>query len=248
MNQETILLIIQNEYIVFPLAISLFILFFHSVKIFLPKQIYFVRHGETVLNKEHIRQGSEGGLSEGGKEQAVKTAIRLAKMHLEHMYVSPYERTKETAEIINQYAHVPFTYTHLLAERKNPTDIIGKKYDDLNVEKIVNQIDLSNHDSNFRLSDEENFSDLQKRAKKLLRFLKYRPYTRIVCVTHGIFLKMVLAHITYSSKLTPLTHATLTYLTTVHNAGITLIQYNPWNIFLGKKTWSIVVFDDVSKI
>ncbi len=240
--------ILENEYIVFLLVLLFLVIIFRIGKIVFPKDVYFIRHGETLLNKEHVRQGSEGGLSEEGKEQAMKTGLRLSKMHLEHMYVSPYERTQETAEIINQYTHIPVSYTPLLAERKNPTDIIGKKYDDLEVEKIVNQIDLSNHDPDFRFSDEENFSDMQQRAQKLLSFLAVRPYTRIVCVTHGIFLKMVLAHITYGARLTPLTHATLTYLTTVHNAGITLLRYNPWNRFLGKNVWTIVVFDDVSKL
>ncbi len=231
------------------LAALLFIFFGRSFfRIFLPKRIYFIRHGETILNKAHIRQDSIGGLSDEGKKQAQETGIRLSKMHIQHMYISPYERTAETAGIINNFVHTPFTLTPLLAERRNPSEIIGKKYDDLAVEKIVNQIDLSNHDAEYRYSDEENFADLQNRAKKLLKYLAFRPYTTILCVTHGIFLKMVLAHIVYGEKLTPLIHATLTYLTTVDNAGITLVKYNPWNAFLGKKTWSIVVFNDTTQI
>lgn len=231
------------------LAVLLFIFFGRSFfRIFLPKRIYFVRHGETILNKAHIRQDSIGGLSDEGKKQAQETGMRLSKMHIQHMYVSPYERTVETAGIINNFVHTPFSLTPLLTERRNPSEIIGKKYDDLVVEKIVNQIDLSNHDAEYRYSDEENFADLQNRAKKFLKYLTFRPYTTILCVTHGIFLKMVLAHIVYDEKLTPLIHATLTYLTTVDNAGITLVKYNPWNAFLGKKTWSIVVFNDTTQI
>ncbi len=242
------LAIFQNENISILTAILCIFLSLSFARIFLPKRIYFVRHGETILNKAHIRQDSVGGLTDDGRKQAEETGLRLAKMHIEHMYVSPYERTAETAGIINNFIHTPFTYTQLLAERRNPSEIIGKKYDDLSVEKIINQIDLSNHDAEYRYSDEENFTDLQGRAKKLLRYLAFRPYTTILCVTHGIFLKMVLAHISYSQKLTPLIHATLTYLTTVDNAGITLVKYNPWNMFFGKETWSIVVFNDIAQI
>lgn len=234
------------------MALILFIIFglvfIIFIKVFSPKRIYFVRHGETILNAAHIRQDNKGGLTEEGKEQARATGVRLSRMHIEHMYISPYERTIETAGIINEYVHVSFTYTKILAERRNPTEILGKKYDDIVVEKIVNKIDLANHDSKFRYSDEENFVDLQKRAKKLLRYLAFRPHKTITCVTHGIFLKMILAHITYGKKLTPLVHATLTYLTVVNNAGITFVTYNPWNIFLGKKVWNIVVFNDISKV
>jgi len=241
-------LFLQNENIGLVLLIIFFCIIIFFWKILSPKHIYFVRHGETILNAAHIRQDNKGGLTEDGKEQAKATGVRLSKMHIEHMYVSPYERTIETAGLINEYVHVSFTYTKLLAERRNPTEILGKKYDDIEVEKIVNQIDLANHDSKFRYSDEENFADLQKRAKKLLRYVAFRPHKTIACVTHGIFLKMILAHITYGTKLTPLVHATLTYLTVVNNAGITFVTYNPWNIFLGKKVWNIVIFNDISKM
>lgn len=240
--------IFQSENI--GIVIALLFIFFGTsfIRIFLPKRIYFIRHGETILNKAHIRQDNVGGLSEEGKKQAQETGMRLSKMHIQHMYVSPYERTTETAGIINNFVHTPFTYTPLLVERRNPSEIIGKEYDDLVVEKIVNQIDLSNHDAGYRYSDEENFTDLQNRAKKLLRYLAFRPYTTILCITHGIFLKMVLAHIVYDKKLTPLIHATLTYLTTVDNAGMTLVTYNPWRVLSGKKTWEIVVFNDIAQI
>lgn len=240
--------LLLNEDVTLLLLLVFLLLVFFGFKIFLPKRIYFVRHGETILNAAHIRQDDRGGLTDDGREQAKATGIRLARMHIEHMYISPYERTIETSGIINEFVRIPFTYTKLLTERKNPTEIIGKKSDDLEVEKIVNQIDLANHDKNFRYSNEENFADLQKRAEKLLRYLAFRPYKTILCVTHGIFLKMVLANIVYGKTLTPLIHATLTYLTTVNNAGITLVTYNPWNFFLGKKIWSIVIFDDISKI
>jgi probable phosphoglycerate mutase len=245
---QLITILLQDENIAIIIFIGCAIAAILMFKVLSPKRIYFVRHGETILNAAHIRQDNTGGLTEVGKEQAKVTGLRLSKMHIGHMYVSPYERTVETAAIINETAHVPFTYTKLLAERRNPSEIVGKKYDDLEVEKIINHIDLANHDQNFRYSNEENFADLQARAKKLLRYLAYRPHTTIACVTHGIFLKMVLAHIVYGAKLTPLVHATLTYLTTVNNAGITLVTYNPWNFFVGKKSWNIVVFNDISKV
>jgi broad specificity phosphatase PhoE len=248
MDMSFLEVIFQNENLTILIALFLILFATSLARIFLPKRIYFVRHGETILNKAHIRQDNIGGLSDEGKKQAQETGMRLSKMHIQHMYVSPYERTIETAGIINNFVHTPFTYIALLTERRNPSEIIGKKYDDLDVEKVVNQIDLSNHDAAYRYSDEENFTDLQNRATKLLKFLAFRPYTTILCVTHGIFLKMVLAHIVYSEKLTPLIHATLTYLTTVDNAGITLVKYNPWNFFLGKKTWSIVVFNDTTQM
>src|SRR5476649_1187741 len=91
------------------------------------KIIYFVRHGETESNAEGIRQGSAGSLTEKGREQALATAMRFPKNkgRPQAIIASPYERTKETAEIIGKYLKMPAEYSDLLVERKNPTEILG---------------------------------------------------------------------------------------------------------------------------
>ena len=66
------------------------------------KLIYFVRHGETVLNAKGIRQGREGALTDRGRAQALETAKRFPKEKgkPEVMIASPFERTIETASIV----------------------------------------------------------------------------------------------------------------------------------------------------
>lgn len=218
------------------------------LSLFRKKYIYFVRHGETILNAARIRQGDKGFLSEVGIAQAESVGLRFAKMHIQHMYVSPFERTVQTADIMNTHIQVPITYTALLAERKNPSQIIGKSYDDLEVKRITDQMDLAYHDPHYRIADEENFSDMKLRAKKLLRYLAFRPYARIVCVTHGIFLRMVLGYIQDGENLDVPTYVKLAFLNTVNNAGITLVTYSPWRRLIGKSGYEIVVFNDVSKV
>jgi hypothetical protein len=51
-------------------------------------------------------------------------------------------------------------------ERKNPSEIIGKHTDDSEVTRIVDQMDLAYHLDEYRFSDEENFTDLKKRARE----------------------------------------------------------------------------------
>ena len=53
-----------------------------------PRRYYFGRHGETLLNKQHIKQGAEGGLSEEGKQQAevVGAALGQALERLHQKY------------------------------------------------------------------------------------------------------------------------------------------------------------------
>src|SRR3989338_7885856 len=84
------------------------------------KIIYFVRHGETELNAKGIRQGPEGSLSAKGREQALATAKRFPKHkgRPEVIISSPYQRTKETANIISEELKMPVEYCDLLEERR----------------------------------------------------------------------------------------------------------------------------------
>ncbi len=230
------------------IAIALLLISLRLSSLFRKKYIYFVRHGETILNAARIRQDDKGFLSEAGIMQAKSVGLRMAQMHIQHMYVSPFERTVQTADIMNTYIQVPITYTALLAERKNPSQIVGKSYDDLEVKQITDQMDLAYHDPHFRITDEENFSDMKLRAKKLLRYLAFRPYVRIVCVTHSIFLRMVLGYMQDGENLDVPTYVKLAFLHTVNNAGITLVTYNPWRMIIGKSGYEIIVFNDVSKV
>lgn len=213
-----------------------------------PKRIYFVRHGETLLNAAHIRQDEKGGLSEVGKQQAQETAIRLKKMHVQKFFCSPYERAQETATIIRTLVHKPIELTPLLVERKNPSEIIGKGYDDPEVVKIVSLIDGGYHDDTLRYSDEENFQDLKDRAKKLVAFLEEQRESVICCITHGMYLKMVLAYILHRENLHAPEYVKLSFFNKADNAGITLCRYSPLKRFNKTRGWEILAFSDESKI
>lgn len=214
------------------------------------KLFYFVRHGESLLNAAAIRQGSEGSLSDKGKEQAVATGKRLANHKIDIILVSPYVRTKETAALINQQLSEPKTieYVDLLHERRNPSEIIGKPMSDPNILRIVETIDKTFHSDDYRFSDEENFQDLKDRARNLLDYLAARPEKNILVVTHGIFLRMVVAYIEYGERLNAATYNTLSYFNASNNAAITACEYHK-GIFgpPKEKRWKVLAWDDYSR-
>ena len=210
------------------------------------KLIYFVRHGETILNAKGIRQGSEGALTENGREQALATAHRFPKEkgRPQVLIASPYERTKETAEIIaKEIGMKHIEYCDLLVERRNPTEIIGKWGGDREVKEIVDRIDKSFHEDNLRYSDEENFMDLKNRAKKLLKYIRHRREERIIMVTHGIFLKMVTAYMILGDNLTASEYNKLSYFNTIDNAGIAICSYTTH--WFSKNEWKVLVWNDL---
>lgn len=210
------------------------------------KLIYFVRHGESELNAKGIRQGPDGPLSPKGRAQALETAKKFPKHKGKPQIIisSPYQRTRETAEIIARELHMKVHYSPLLVERKNPTEIVGHYKDDRDVRLIVDQIDKSFHDDNLRYSDEENFTDLKKRAKKLLRYIRWRRQKRIIMVTHSIFLKMVVSYILEGEALTASEYNKLSYYNPIANAGMTIIQYVPH--WFKKNEWKILTWNGES--
>lgn len=219
------------------------------------KIFYMIRHGETVLNAQHIRQGPEGPLSDLGINQSIVTGKRLSKMRFDAIICSPYQRTVETAKLVVEQLKYKkeIEYSNLLVERKNPSEIIGKSAELPEVAHIVDIIDKSFHDNDYRYSDEENFNDLKTRAGYLLKYLSKRPEKKILIITHSIFLKMVAAYIEKGEKLNAKQYNLFSYMNTSNNASITICEYNSgWlgDGIIGRyfypleKRWRLVAWDD----
>jgi probable phosphoglycerate mutase len=210
------------------------------------KIIYFVRHGETESNAQNIKQGAEGHLTEKGREQALAAAKRFPKHkgRPQIIIASPYERTRETAEIISKELKIPVTYSNLLVERRNPSQVIGHWGGELEVKQIMDRMDRSYHPDNLRIADEENFVDLKKRAKKLLSFIEWRMEKRIIMVTHSNFLKMIASYMLYGEKLTASQYSSLNYFNPISNSGMAICSYT--SHWFKKDEWKIIVWNDLS--
>ena len=209
-----------------------------------PRRFFFIRHGETLLNAEHIRQGEDGMLSQKGREQAEQVGRALKQIHIKHIISSTYPRAKETADILNTYLKVPITYSPLLVERRNPSEIIRKDRDAPEVAHIVDQMDLAYHEDDYRFSNEENFVDLKKRARKCLFLLARQGARETVVVTHHIFLKMLVAYMLYREQLHAADFVKLSFFNFLDNAGITICEFHPWKMFNATRGWEIVAYNE----
>ncbi|KND49005.1 MAG: hypothetical protein AB200_01070 [Parcubacteria bacterium C7867-005] len=210
------------------------------------KVIYFVRHGESVLNSQGIRQGAEGALTDKGREQALATARKFPKHkgRPQVLISSPFERTKETSDIIaHELGITDIEYSDLLKERRNPREIIGHHGDESEVRQIIDLIDKGFHKDNFRYSDEENFADLKERAKALLEYISQRKEKRILMVTHNIFLKMIISYMLMGESLTASEYNKLSFLNPIENAGLTICTYKKWPFC--KPEWKLLVWNDI---
>ena len=80
-------------------------------------RIYLVRHGETAWNATGRFQGhTDVPLSENGKAQAERLALRLNREKITAFYSSDLSRAKETAEILAKEHELPVTYLPALRE------------------------------------------------------------------------------------------------------------------------------------
>lgn len=211
------------------------------------KIIYFVRHGETLLNAVNIRQAEGGSLSEKGRQQAHATAKRFphSRGRPEVIIASPYKRTRETANIIAEELHMKVEYSDLLVERRNPSEIVGHSGSDRDVRTIVDKIDNSYHADELRYSDEENFVDLKNRAEDLLEYIKQRPEKKIITVTHGIFLKMIVSYMLYGENLSASMYNSLSYKNPIDNASMAICSYTTH--WIKKDEWKLIVWNDMSE-
>lgn len=209
-----------------------------------PRRFYIVRHGETVLNAQHVRQGPEGALSEEGRNQARQVGEYLKRYHIKCIISSTYERARETASILKSILKAPAMYSDLFVERRNPKEIIGKHRDLPEVVKIVDQMDLAYHPDDYRFSDEENFTDLKERARKCLDLLALQAERNTVIVTHHVFLKVLVAYMLYRERLHAADFAKLAFFNFSDNAAVTVCEHNPWMAFSKTRGWRVISFNE----
>lgn len=229
------------------LIIGSAVLFVVIIMLMRPRRYYIIRHGETVLNSEHVRQGEEGALSEKGKMQAKKAAEYLAQFKIEKIVSSTYPRARETADIIKERLHVPVRYSKLLVERKNPTEIIGKSTSDPEVIRIVDHMDNAYHADDYRYSDEENFLELRRRARRALGMLSRTLALQTCVITHHHFLKMLVAFMLYRRRLHAGDFVKLSYFNMSDNAAITVVEYHPWKFWNSQRGWEVISFNEHPK-
>ena len=167
------------------------------------KTIYFVRHGQSEGNAGEVWVDGTSPLSDAGKEQAQAVAERIVKLPVDLVVSSPMLRTKETAEIIAQRIGKQVAYSDFFVERRHPSFSFGRVRSDPDVMKVYREIRQNFHVSGYRYSDEENFDDFKVRALAGLNYLAERDEKNILVVTHGFFLRILIAAAIFGENMLP---------------------------------------------
>lgn len=187
-------------------------------------RVYFVRHGQSELNKAEKHQFPEVPLSPEGIQQANTVAERFSRIPAEFIFSSDLQRAKQTAEAISEVLKVQIEYSPLLRERAQPTLFRGRSIFDPQLAEIRKQIHANRHNASWHHSDEENFFDVVERVKQFLNILEKRTESEIVVVTHGVFIKTFMAYLMFGEHVTPDQFYAYYSFFWLHNTGVTVIE------------------------
>lgn len=155
-------------------------------------KIFLVRHAESSANALNIHGGAESGLSQTGIKQAELVAKRFIGVNVDLILCSRYKRAMQTADVIASFLNKRVVHTNLLNEWRYPSEMKNHKVGKSRDSKIWNAI-LKNCDNpKWHYSDEENITDLKKRAGKVFEYLKSKNEGSVVVITHGAFMGVLM--------------------------------------------------------
>lgn len=206
--------------------------------------IYFVRHGQSILNATNMHQFPMTPLSATGKLQAEAVARRFHSISIEKIFSSDMLRARQTAEEIAKITKKPLILTELARERRRPSEILGRSYEEPNVKRITGLIEINLADDNWRYSDEETFPELKKRSKEFLYFLEEESKSGLknaAVVTHGAFLKITVLTILFGDNFDSHVFQDFYHNAKTTNTGITMAEFE-------NQQWRLLTWNDYAHL
>lgn len=158
--------------------------------------VYFVRHGETHLNRKHIHQSPNTPLSETGREQASSTAEILRTVNPDILISSEYTRALETARIIGLRVGLTPVTNGLFYEVERPSKLFHKSTVSLETLWYELRSVLKRNDPSWRYYDAENFTDISNRAKRALTYIESlrEKHQSVIIVSHTVFINVMVSY------------------------------------------------------
>lgn len=199
------------------------------------KKVYFVRHGETEGNAGGYFQFPDTPLTQTGHDGARALAERFRHLKIDELIVSPFLRTQQTAEPISKVLDLPIITYEDFHEIDQATVMRGVKiYSDAG--KAYNELYYKEHfiSSDHQLEGLENYHDVITRVKSCITMLEENKNENILVVSHGNFLRFVIAYLLMGKKNDMETIMTINHsFLRMSNVGITefVFDVERWKLF-----------------
>lgn len=141
------------------------------------KHLYFVRHGESELNRQRLFTGRiDSPLSAHGEQQAFAAIAQAKTLGIDLIVSSPLIRALKTAQIIAEGIDYPVDriITNDLFVERSLGSIEGKSWDEYDEDEV-------------QYPDIESLHDLYLRAEEGLRYLQSLDADTILLAGHGSY-------------------------------------------------------------
>ncbi len=190
--------------------------------------VYFVRHGETALNRRYVHQSPNTPLSPKGREDILSTAEYLRGVNPERIITSEYTRAQESARIIGSVLGVKPEVSGLFYEIIRPSKFYGKSRFCPETALYIALSILNRKNPKWRYADGENFFEISRRAKIALSFLESQSEMceSVVVVSHTVFINLMVAYMCENRILEARTLLrTYLHIETMRNGGVIHVEY-----------------------
>jgi broad specificity phosphatase PhoE len=212
------------------------------------KNVYFIRHGESEGNKNETVQNKETPLSEKGIRQAALAKERVGKLNIDTYITSTMRRAEHTGEIIffdklnGDISKI--IRSELFQEYMMPSSIHGLPVDSDEYRQVLKSWEENLQDEDYKFGDEESDLEFRDRLVQALSFLESLEGEDIAVVTHGYFLKNLLAYILLNGQGSAAEINAVAQRMITANTGITKLLFNSAK----QNKWKISVFNDHSHL
>ena len=161
--------------------------------------IYLVRHGQTTGNVAKRHQAEETPLSKLGEEQAERVAEELAPIKPTHIIASNLVRAIETARPIAEKTGLDITVEKNFAELYRPRYLHGHYH--VSPRSLLYYLFWFLGIENRTLAG-ESYEHVRQRITVTKNILKrYPKNSRVVVVSHSVFMNLFLVHMCRSRSL-----------------------------------------------
>ena len=204
------------------------------------KRVYFVRHAESEANVARLHGGPHHPLSKHGEKQAQFIAERCTKLPLQALFASDAIRAQQTAGVIAKRTSLVVHTAPDWHEGGMPSHMRERPFDTPEAIEAESEL-IENMAPGHRHSDEENFDDMIGRAGKALEFLAAQKEDHVGVVTHGLFLRCIIARAIFGPEVTPREVLALWRGLRSENTGLTIMDYRPDT---PKSLWRLYTWND----
>lgn len=180
-------------------------------------QVWFMRHGETNWNVQRRIQGwSDIPLNSHGRRQAELVARHLQGIPFEALYSSDLQRAMSTAQAVSRWVNLEATPESLLRERG-----FGEG------EGLLQHEARQRFPNGYR--GRESDTQIHARARAMLTQLANKHERRVLCISHGGFIRTVLDTIGLK-EVPPLQNTSISCVT--YDSGKWSIAHVNWYVHL----------------